>query len=491
MQFIGRLMLASIILLGLGGAAPKPEVPAKPNIVLIIWDSVRRDHLGVYGYKEPTTPNLDQFAQKARIYDHANTPTPWTLPAHAAMFTGLYQHETQTNWDHQWLDDRFQTLAEFLRPAGYDTYLFSANPFVTKTTNLDQGFAMSESPWTARWRQSAMALVTRRIEGIPYVSLAQADSHFMIKDSGQLANQAFAEWLKRRSQPKEPFFACFNLMEAHWPRLPSQKEREPFLSPAEIQHSFKLHPQIRSKVNAIGHFEDLSAPDIKVIRGVYDASIRRLDSLLAEFLQILSAAGLPQETAIILVADHGENLGEHNLLDHRSSVYNTLLNVPLLIRYPARFPAGRVARPVNLIDLFPTILDIAHIPAPALPQEPWYSLCDGEKAHPAKRVLVSERLPPQKPDPNSDPRLYRSIEADAWKLIWADTGRHELYDLGPDQLETKNLWAEQPTRANQFLTQLNSWVEAAKNATGAPAKTIKPVDPEVIERIKALGYINH
>jgi arylsulfatase A-like enzyme len=211
------------------------------------------------------------------------------------------------------------------------------------------------------------------------------------------------------------------------------------------------------------------------------------------------------ETVIIVTADHGEGLGEHELLDHRSSVYQTLLAVPCIIRYPARFPVGRTKLPINLIDLFPTMLDLAGISTASIPKGiAGYSLCDAEKQVPRSRALISERLPIRPHNPAEDfglqapplPAeagfpLLRTIIKDGQKLIWRDDQTMELYQLSNDRAESTNLIQGSMLTAKALLAELDLWVKTS-GAEQLPNPTMPPplpADPHLLQEIKALGYI--
>ena len=149
-------MALTLCLAGAGGCSsptPEPVEPAppvaapvvppsddRPNVLIVVWDTVRADRMSLYGYGRPTTPKLDAWAKDAVVFERATSPGMWTLPSHASMFTGLRQTEHGAKPSWRWLDHRFDTLAELLDGAGYDTFAFSSNLIASPMTNLTQGF---------------------------------------------------------------------------------------------------------------------------------------------------------------------------------------------------------------------------------------------------------------------------------------------------------------------------------------------------------------
>ena len=226
----------------LAGAAtacsPPPEAtPSGPNILWILWDTVRADHLSVYGYEKPTTPYLRRWAEQGRVYRNCLSPAPWTVPSHASMFTGLLPSEHGASNDHRWLDSEFTTVAELLRDTGYQTFLWSANPHVSDKCNYDQGFDRAEYPWDPQWRQAAFEAVKGKIPDhdrsseLGEVLAGDKIRGWEIKASGSLAAQALLDWLEQRDRNR-PYFAFVNYMEAHRPYIPPETCRRRVMTPS-------------------------------------------------------------------------------------------------------------------------------------------------------------------------------------------------------------------------------------------------------------------
>jgi len=464
------------------GSRVPPADPAtrRPNILVVMWDTVRRDSLSVYGYEKPTTPTLDAFARQARVYEHAITPSPWTFPAHVALFTGLYPRTAAPTSSPP--SRNVATLAELLSSAGYDTYMFSANPWVSPELTLDRGFRTAQFSWREPIKSEIRQALETRLAGDPSreAALRRVDSvvprgllNDHVKEAGAVVDRAFVRWLSAR-EGAAPFFAFLNFMEAHEPRFPTESERQRFLPADRVGLSYA---QARQGKPVVG---DL----LTAFRGEYAAAIYRLDQLFGEIVTELERRRLIDDTVVIVVSDHGENLGERGLFGHATSIWRTLVDVPLLVRYPPRFPPGRVARPVVTVDLFPTILELAGVPLPQGAGYHGYSLCDEERSHPASRWLVSERISTSGPVARDLP--LRSIESDGFRLIRQRGTVQALFDVSADPDETNNLLAGQPERSASLGRTLDRWLDATPE--GKRAATAPLLDAPTLDRMRALGY---
>lgn len=477
---------------GLGSATGR-----SPNILVIMWDTVRADRLGCYGYDRDTTPNIDRFATEARVYERVVSPSNWTVPSHAAIFTGRHPTVHGAIGREGLLGGRFHTVAERLREAGYGTFLFSTNPFVSATHNLTQGFEVVEYAWEEDWASRISAYARSR----PTRGRSARTKRSEFKDAGPIVSEAVLQWLDGRTGDR-PFFAFLNFMEAHWPWYPTREERDRFLPPDLVKWSYELNQSYARRYAHSFGVERYQERDLAVSEGLYDAALWRLDQITGDLLAELARRGLVDNTVIVLVSDHGDSLGEHGRLGHEYSLYNTLLRVPLIIRYPPLFPPGRVTIPIQTTDLYPTLLEVAGITGPVDRGASAYSLLQ-EKALPRNgRALIGEYLRPKPtavnlirsryPSLETDlwMRALRSIELDDYKLIWGEDGRHELFDLSVDPGERTNLFRLERERAAELLDRLGQWVESAEReplAGGEPPDRAA-FSPQERERLAAIGY---
>lgn len=462
--------LGAVRLSGCGSAPAR-----RPNVLLVLWDTVRADHLTPYGYAaRPTTPRLDAFARESTLYERATSRGMWTLPSHAAMFTGLAESTHGAVARTYWLDNHHQTLAERLGAAGWDTFAFSANIIVSPEGNLLQGFDTVESSYPrpdarrGRYLRAAREHTASKLlpddasnEIAPGFRGSDAErwDRARFKDAGPVAHRALVDWLAERpgAGAGAPWFAYLNLMEAHSPRIPSLAARQAVIGDEDL---IALGLRTDASVFALMEWtvgkREMTPDQIRAVEAVYDASLRDLDDATGDLLDDLRARGILDDTVVIVVADHGELLGEHRAFEHRWAVWDPLLHVPLLVRYPAAFaPGRRVAERVSTGDLFSTVVELAGLPR--VPGVESASLVGRAAFEPA---VVSQMLDPFSSMAARMHETYPDVDLtwvtrtscvaygqDDWKLVYWSTDRHELYDLSTDPGERVNRYATEPGRA--------------------------------------------
>jgi arylsulfatase A-like enzyme len=319
--------------------------PPRPDIVLVVWDTTRADRLSAYGHGTDTTPWLRGFARDAVLYRRAYSPSPWTPPAHASLFTGLLpRRHGLLHGKGDRVGRNAPLLAQTLRNAGYETVGFTANVYISAATGLSDGF------------DSMTPLLDREEE--PEDRL-----------------QEVREWLAARARREEeakggarrPLFLFFNFMDAHLPRIPRAEDLVAVTGKAEPPEEVRRALEVDQK-RAMRHLLGVERIDDATLAGmatVYDAAVRRLDARTAALEGMLRDAGLLEGAFVAVVSDHGEHLGEHGKLNHQFSVHDELLRIPMVVRWPGRLQGGRtVEEQVRLQDLHPTILEAARVPAP-------------------------------------------------------------------------------------------------------------------------------
>ncbi|MBL8058070.1 MAG: sulfatase, partial [Anaerolineales bacterium] len=326
---------------GLGRALSR-----RPNIILIVADTVRADHLGAYGYAAAKTPVLDGFAAESLRFAHMQSQAPWTRPSFATLFTSLYPSSHGTIYKTSVLPARALTLAEVLRAEGYITGGFGNNIHLSPLFNLSKGFSEYEylAPnylfgATEAASQLAAYQVARRVnEGL----FRQRDVHNFYQPAEVVTGKGL-EWVKRHAQDR--FFLMLHYMDAHDPYF-----EHPHNGYAIARVSL---PNPRPEL----------APELKRL---YDGEITHLDQHLGELFTGLQQQGLYDDTLIVFTADHGEEFYEHGGWWHGTTLYQEQLHVPLLIRRPGAPDAGRVDDDLaRTLDLAPTILAAAGRRAPA------------------------------------------------------------------------------------------------------------------------------
>ncbi len=440
----GCLVLASPATAPAHAAAPAahpspPSHPAgarRPNVFLIVIDTLRADHLSAYGYDKKTSPHIDALAAQGTLYEEAISAAPWTLPSHASLFTGLYVRDHHTSSAHLVLDPSYDTLAERLARAGYHTGGFSNNVWTNPDSGLEQGFQTFEELWR---------LQKSRTEGI-------SDDDPATDMGAAKTDQDVLSWIDGLKDDK-PFFVFINFFEPHLPYRPTKPFDDDFLPPGtppalvQRMRSFYSPREYGYILNV--PWMKVSAGELEVLRGLYDGEIAYVDSKIGELVDGLRARGLADDTVLVITSDHGEHLGENHMLGHKLSVYEPLLHVPLVVWGPGHIPAGqRIAGQVQSFDLFGTILDLAGVDrgkasklpgAEAAPETYTFS----ELAYPQIFLdVIHKQISGW--DTSRFARALTTVRGSRYKLISGSDGSEELYDLQADPHETKNLAGSEP-----------------------------------------------
>ncbi|MBX6342800.1 MAG: sulfatase, partial [Thermomicrobiaceae bacterium] len=381
------------------------------------------------------------LAQEGVVYEQAISPAGWSLPSHASLFTGLYPSKHGAHDEHHYLAPSVPTLAEELANAGYVTVGYCGNPWVSDATGLTRGFQRYDDlrprhPGPRRQLDRALRKMRAVVSGRP---ARRAD----------LTTERAARDLARLARGDRPFFMFVHYNEPHTPRHLPRHAATRFLGP---EYGWEDAEPLSRDVNGyIAGAVQWSPRDLDVFTRLYDAALAYDDERIGQLIETLRAAGALDDTVVVVTADHGENLGEHALLGHKLCLYDTLLRVPLIVRYPGAFPRGeRVRRQVQGVDLAPTLYALLGLADRWLDQpgggrsllEPRdEDLAIAEQYRPNLAVLT-ERYPTFDPAPHD--RRLRAVRTTAWKFIWASDGRHELYDLVSDPGETRNVVDERP-----------------------------------------------
>lgn len=424
--------LVAAVLFAACGEGPDPG-PRRPNVLVVVMDTARADRCSFLGYERPTTPYLDSLAGESIVFTQAWSPSSWSGPAHASLFTGLRpEHHRFLLGLAYYLGPEATTLAEILGAAGWRTGSFSNNPFFDPDFGLPQGFEEAPPIWESV------------VDGAPPAA-----------DRG---HELAAAFIRRAEAEGRPWFAFVNDMEAHLPCRPPLDLPEGFGRPA-------AEPGELDRVRALNTTEALlynmyayaiSPREFDLLNRLYDADLRDLDRRLARFLGGLAADGLLDETILVVTSDHGENLGHHELAEHRGSLHRTTLHVPLFIRYPGRVPAGRREEIVRLEDVFPTVLALAGLPVPeGLDGASLTEPLDGRIARaiqgrPPRDLLENLRRQAPRSDLARMDRSIRSVFDGRHHYIRHSDGAEELYDVPADPEETRNLLPEERAAADRL-----------------------------------------
>ena len=348
-------------------ALPRPP-SASPNVLLIVWDTVRAGNLSLYGHGRRTTPNLEVLAAKGVRFRHAFSTSSWTLPSHASMFTGRWPHELSAGWKAP-LDGTHPTLAERLTALGYDTAGFVANlDYCSSETGLNRGFAHYEDyPLSVREVVTRYVGLGRRIDPFSIALVAETLSGRRRREARPLlpislehakraldVDRGFLNWLSWQRKRGRPFFAFLNYNDAHTPyEVPDDSNGGFGLRPSSWNDRLIFHQWNTLDKMKVPYRNVLMANDL------YDDSIAYLDQRLGALLGELERSGVLERTVVIVTSDHGEHLGDHALFFHGCSLYRQVVEVPLVIVAPNGVPAGlALEETVSLRDLPATVLAV-------------------------------------------------------------------------------------------------------------------------------------
>jgi arylsulfatase A-like enzyme len=436
------------------------------DVIVVTLDTTRRDHVGVYGYRRGITPRIDQFASEAIVYENAWSTASWTLPAHASILTGKHPTSHGAHFEARRgdaelaevlgtaragevlvnrLSEDETTLPELLKTAGYATAAFAGGPWLAPPFGLLQGYDEQDVSDIAR-------------EGG--------------RPAEELTDHALA-WISR--QPREkPVHVLINYFDPHWPYTPPPGYDDLPHAREEIDKRYFLGVN-RGALGLTPEQHDIWVDH-------YDGEIRFMDHHLGRLLDGLRAADRYEDALIIVVADHGESFGEHGFIEHGRWLYDDVLRVPLIVRYPdARGGGSVVSAAVSVVDLLPLVATEVGLKLPA----------DVEGVEPGQRDLVlAEEFRDLHAITVFGERFNRDLFAVIrWpnKIIISDRDPPELYDLAFDRGELLNIFKTRRGVAMDLLRQAIT----ARTELHAPASLEAPRDvaPETRDRLRSLGYI--
>ena len=394
----------------------------RPNVLLIILDTVRSASMSLYDSTLMTTPHLNRWASDAVVFHAAQASAPWTLPSHASMFTGHWPHELRAGWKTPLAND-FPTLAELLQEHGYVTAGFVANHYyTTRQSGLSRGFIYYDDlPLTPKevLRSSLLGQVAVGLWSHGKYTF-QPERSTARRDAGEIS-QAFLRWLPRHRD--RPWFVFLNYFDAHRPyRVPLA-------------------------------FTD-SLPHKAGLVGQYERSIHYLDRELGSLLAELDRQGYLRNSIVVITSDHGEEFGGHGVSGHGNSLYRSATQVPLIIKHPGYTPAGlRIAQPVSLRDLAPTILELANIRDHTIDGVSLASIWrNGEHYPDTVLTELLEKLPDVENQQFKTP-MY-SLMTREFRYIRQANGTEEIYETASDPDEQTNL--ADSVRGRRVLPQLRA-----------------------------------
>ncbi|MEJ5312534.1 MAG: sulfatase [Anaerolineae bacterium] len=509
-----------------------------PDIVLLVLDTQRVDRLGCYGYDRPVSPCLDALAERSIRYTQAVSPAQWTLPAHASLLTGLYPSQHTVTQHNSVLPSGMLVLTERLHKAGYYNALLSNNPFVGAMNNgLRRGFDrvvnysyIGSGLWTSnfqevdesssRWRRWRLQMRQRvaRWLGLDtshtsrcFGSAFTVTMEYLLRFRGgsklyntrRTLDQAADLLIHRRgvSTSHRPIFTLINLMGTHIPYAPPRWAAERFVSP---EWKPKHIREYLHQANAVGldivNWIETNLPQSEcqtLLGGFYDAEVFAQDAQIGYFLNRLQKAGVNDNLWLIVVADHGEYLGEKQRLNHIFGAYQPLAHVPLLIQGPGRkMQQERVVTSfVSTRRIFHTILDIVGL---ATAEDASLSLLQPDSNMDQESAVFCEAESPQWVTTRlariaieanvleKSQRRVRAIYANDYKLI-SDQHTYEVYEVRRDPQERHDLSILDIKTTEQLTHMLQVFSDNVDAATEKRSFSTEE-DPNVLQRLKDLGY---
>ncbi len=460
----------------------------RPNVLLYMIDTMRADHASLYGYARDTTPFLKKLSAAGIVFDDCQAQATWTKPSVASLFTSLYSYTHGILNDYDTIPAGATTLAEQLRAAGYVTASVTASPWAGKITGLQRGFDyVMEFPVVQRYRTDAADRGT---------------------DSAAV-NKAVFPWLQQHRD--EPFFLYVHSTDPHAPYRPPPPFEEKFANPAETAEFNRDYAALRDKaqygggtvVSREGCRRSGIDPDKFIRRAIdrYDGEILHNDASLEALAAKLKQMGVLENTLVVVVSDHGEEFWDHGWTAHGHSLYQELTHTVFLMWNPKLLPVPRrVREPVQLIDVMPTLLELAGAKSPDVMEgQSLAPLIQGRPFHRRAPVMTSRYQYPQaKPGgfvPENSINTFAVIEAD-WKLIYREKGkdvglnRVELYDRRRDRVESTNVAAAHSAEVERMMTELGKWLDAQKRLRALLGKGARSVlDQQTLDQLRSLGYI--
>ena len=524
----------------------------RPDILMIVLDTLRADRLSCYGYHRETSPYLDEFAQGGVLYERAMSTAQWTIPAHASLFTGEYPTTHMVNQIYDKLSKHLITLAETLHNEGYLTLGFCNNPLLGVVENgLDRGFqefynyggTLPNRPDIGDSRVTRVGRITQRFSRIlrsilrpvqdafarnnlllrialhpRIVPLWQRHLNFRGNTAQSLRDTLGYLRTHWRRGDGRPVFVFVNLMETHLPFGPRGRFVRKFVPYYRNDREARNFMQAYNKEHyswMVPLREPLTEMQHQVINDMYDAEVASEDFMLRHLYQYLDDPEVRDNTLVIITSDHGEGLDHHQFVGHSLVVYDDLVRVPLIVRYPRLYPQGtRVSSPVSIRRAFHSALEAAGIyptgngaegveGAPvevdrlslarsADGSDPEGGVVFAEAHTPDTLIALMENLDPKAIETFRCRQMRRAVLRGSDKLITVGEQPDELFDVIDDPGELHNLIGRGAQVASELDGRIKEFVghvQARRPATWEAAQRRLLEDSELAERLRGLGYL--
>ncbi len=448
-----KILIIFFLLISSNAFVTHPSYAEGPNIILVTIDSLRPDHLGCYGYKRNTSPNIDKLAKEGVLFMQAISQAPWSYPSIFSIFSGTYPHiHGMISPAHKLKD--VSLLSQILKQNNYYTMAVCAHYTISGIERLRQTFDK-------------------------FLSFKGAADNFWISNNAQVVTAAAINYL--RSNYKRKFFLWLHYMDCHGPYKPPPPyykmwdgESTEDINGMPISEHMWLGlggvPQYMAKVMDVKHMSR------EKYISLYDGEISFVDSQIGILLDEVKKSGIEKNTLIILTSDHGESLGEHNYFGHELLLYDVLLKVPLIIKFPQVFPYHKIInKQARSIDIMPTILDVLNIAGP--------EAMEGKSLTPL--IWEESNIETSYAYSSYENYLKRyAIRTEGWKLIYTlEDDHYELYNLKQDPGELVNLYEKENKNAMMLKTELEKYLYLSCD------KEAEGIDAETKRILRSLGYL--
>jgi arylsulfatase A-like enzyme len=468
----------------------------------MVLDTVRGDAVSPHTGKR-VTPFLASFADEALLFRHAYSTSDWTLPAHASMLTGQLPsaHGVNYNVGYDVMKGR-SGLAHRMREAGWSTWGLSNNPWFGDMTSLDQGFDKFRlyHPRERFWLTPVNYLKDRVYDNFARAPpdwkkrLALAYEWTVKSSIDDGCARTFQDLLGLVSDAGgRPWFAMVNVIEAHGHFIPPQPFRDRFAGEHRLGRLLSINQDAYNY-----HFgvAEMTGADFAALRQLYEAEVAYLDHMLEGLVSGLRRRGVLDDTLVIITSDHGENIGDHGLMEHRWCVYDSLIHVPLLVRLPSGFEdRGKGVSDdalVSLCDIYPTIAGLLGLDIGGEDGIQGIDVLDGSRDH-----VVAEMVPRQLPRESLPEEVWGrfsslkvAVRTRDEKVIWSSNGANEHYRCVDDPAEGDSIYDQDDPRSAELLARIDGLSDRDALAKQLEVDERQVDDRAMRARLRALGYMS-
>lgn len=483
-------------------SSPQVQDSTSPslNVLIVLWDAIRFDHVGCYGYSRNTTPNLDSVAEKGILFENTIAHSSHTKESVPSFFTSLLPSSHNVKFITDALPKNLLTLPQIFKAFGYRTAAISFNPYISPPFGYKRGFNHFLAPseefikinktvlghlLELSHRLPLVGELTFSLLKITHTSLL-SESSLTSTDAATITDKAI-QWIKK--DPNKTFFLYLHYEGGH----------APYVAPEEFSRLFNsrndgepitMHPEVAGLFLPFQEGEPITEEEKKNLVAQYDAKIRYHDHHLGRLHEYLKKSGLFEKTLLVFLSDHGEDFYDHKGWGHGHSLYEEVIHVPLILSSPTYLPQGkRVENLCGLADLFPTILSLCGIwnqvdlPFTIEGKDLTPLIKETSNLESNERYILSELVQGQ--------NFAWALRGERYKLIAVDSGGEEkimLFDLKQDPFEKKDISQEKPELTDHLSNLMQERIKRAKKISFKPQKMI--LNEQEKKVLRSLGYID-